>query len=150
MKEELETWRRTTGLEYLAKPEEDMLKNALEMSPKKIVDLDLRDLDALLIILANYHVYLSAQLGVISAKVSFLEDQLLRVVGPVASKYSAGSAVERRAIAIQRADESVKKMDGQLSTEKIKLEMLRPVCDAVRTKIDTMRRIYDRRARERN
>lgn len=150
MKEELENWRKTTGLDFLAKPEEDVLKNALELTPKQTSGLDLKDLDALLIVLTNYHVYLSSQLGIVSAKAGFLDDELMKRVGPVASKYTAGSAHERRAIALARGDDSLKKLDAQLSSEKIKLEMLRPVCDAIRIKIDTLRRIYDRRARERN
>lgn len=149
MKEELENWRKTTGLDFLIRPDEDMLKTALEMSPKEIIGLDLRDLDGYLIIFSNYHVYLSSQLGIIGAKVGYLEDSLMKQAGPTASRITAGSAQERRAIAIQKGDESLKKIATQLGSERIKLEMLRPVVDAIRTKIDTMRRIYDRRARER-
>lgn len=145
MREEIEKWREQAGLNYFVKPGTDPLKKAIDLSVD-IDDLNLVQMDETLLVLSNYHNYLSSQAGIIAARVSYLEEALSEKLDLKASRFTASSAAERRAIAVSRDDE-LKELKSRLSKEQSKQLMLRPIIDSVRLKIDALKKIYDRRGR---
>jgi hypothetical protein len=145
MKQEIDQWRENSGLNYFARPGEDPLKRAIEMAAN-VNDLNLEQMDESLLVLSSYHNFLSSQSGIISARVAYLEDSLSTRLDLKAARYTAGSAAERRAIALSRDDE-LSALKEQLSKEQTKQLMLRPVVDSIRLKIDALKKVHDRRGR---
>jgi hypothetical protein len=145
MKVEIDKWREQAGLNYFVKPEGDPLKKAIDLSVD-IDDLNLVEMDKAMLVLSNYHSYLSSQAGIIAARVFFLEDELNSRIDLKASRYAAPSAAERRAVAISK-DEDARKLKERLAKEQTKQLMLRPIVDSIRLKIDALKKIYDRRGR---
>lgn len=145
MKSEIEKWRNDMGFNFLVRPEQDTLKSALELSTN-INNLNVEEIDKVLLVLSAYHSFLSSQLGMLDARVSYLEDELNSKLNLKASKYTAPSAAERRAIAISR-DKDAAQLDKKLIKEKSKKNMLRPIVDSIRVKIDAIKKIYDRGGR---
>ena len=145
MKSEIDQWREQAGLNYFVKPETDPLKGAIDLSVN-IDDLDLVAIDKALLVLSNYHNYLSSQAGIIAARVMFLEDSLNSKIDLRAARYTQPTAAERRAIAVSK-DENMQKLKERLTKEQTKQLMLRPIVDSIRLKIDALKKIYDRRGR---
>lgn len=143
--EDVEKWRTDMGLDFLVRPGEDSLKSALELSTN-IDSLNLEELDETLLVLSAYHNFLSSQLGMLSARVAYLEDELDSKLNLRAAKYSAPSAAERRAIAISK-DKGLLQTEENCIGERIKLNMLKPIVDSIRLKIDALKKIYERRGR---
>jgi hypothetical protein len=137
-------WRREAGLVYIENQEKDLLQEAIQFSASHLKTVKLEQFDELMLVLSNYYVYLHSQLGILSARVQHLEDAFDIAVAPLATKYGASHARERRAIAISKSD-ILQKKKAQLDNEQAKLEMLRPVCDTIKNKIYVMSKIYDRR-----
>ena len=148
MKTEIDQWREQSGLNYFVKPESDPLKRAIDLSVN-IDDLNMVEMDQTLLVLSNYHTYLSSQSGIIGARVLYLEDALNSKIDLKASRYTAPSAAERRAIAISR-DEDMQLLKEKLNKEQTKQLMLRPIVDSIKLKIDALKKIYDRRGRSIN
>jgi len=139
-------WRREAGLVYIENQEVDLVKEAIQFSGREVRSINLEQFDELMLVLSNYYIYLHSQLGIISARVRHLEESFDIEVAPLASKYGASHAKERRAIAISK-NEILQKKKIILDRETAKLEMLRPVCDTIKNKIYVMSKIYDRRVR---
>ena len=145
MKNDIEEWRKNTGLEFFSRPMEDPLKNAIELSTG-IDDLDLVGMDKALLVLSNYHNYLSSQMGIINARVIYLEDSYNSQLDLRAGKYTAPSIAERKAIAIAKSDD-LGSLKEKLIKEQAKQAMLRPILDSIKLKIDALKKIFDRRGR---
>ena len=147
VKEKISSWRKIVGLDFIKCPDKDPLKFALELSSSTIKNLPLEDIDEILLALSNYHIYLHSELCTIAARLLYLEDELNMLVAPVTSKLKGGHAMERRAIAICNSDKMLA-LNKQLLVEKAKFEMLKPVCETIRTKIFSLNKIYERRMKE--
>lgn len=147
MDKDVAEWRRETGLDFIKNQGQDILKDAIEFSSTELKNINLSEFDELMLVLSNYYVYLHSQLGILNARVQYLEEDLNMHVAPKASKFSAGHAGERRALAISK-DEVLLERSRRLGNEKAKLEMLRPVCDTIKNKIFVMSKIYDRRLKD--
>lgn len=148
MKEEIVNWQKTSGLDLIGKPSEDILRQALELYDVGAEKLTIQDLDLMLLSLSNYLIYMNAEIGKITANVNFLEDKLTKRCTPLTSSYTARHFAERRALAIEKKPE-LKEIDDMLVRERYKLDMIKPIADSIRVKVDSLRRVYDRRARER-
>ncbi len=149
MKEEIAAWRKEMCLDMITKPEDDPLKAAVQFEP---VDFDAvvpKEMDRHLMVLTNYYTFLQSQLGIISARTSYLEEQLNLKVNIRSQKFGASHASERRALAINK-DAELMKLDGELGKEKAKFNMLNPIIIGIKNKIDSMKKIYDRKIRDRN
>ena len=146
MSKTVSDWRREAGLVYIENQKIDLLRDAIKFSAQQVRSVTLEEFDELLLVLSNYYIYLHSQLGILSARVQHLEGVFDIDVAPIAAKYGASHARERRAIAIAK-NEKLQKQKSQLDIEQAKLEMLRPVCDTIKNKIYVMSKIYDRRVR---
>jgi len=146
MSKTISDWRQQAGLVYIENQEKNMLKDAIKFSAPELKSVTLEQFDELMLVLSNYYVYLYSELGILSARVQNLEDAFDIRVAPLAAKYGASHAKERRAIAISK-HEILQEFKAQMDNEKAKLEMLRPVCDTIKNKIYVMSKIYDRRVR---
>lgn len=147
VKEKISSWRGRVGLDFIKCPAKDPLKFALELGSSTIKNLPLEDIDEILLALSNYHIYLHSELGTITARVIYLENDLNMLVAPATSRLKGGHALERRAIAISANDKMIG-LNKQLLAEKAKLEMLKPVCETIKTKIYSLNKIYERRLKE--
>lgn len=148
MKDEIVKWTKMSGLDLITKPAEDALKKALELYDVGAEKLTMQDLDVMILALSNYLIYINLEIGKLTANANYLEDALTKQCTPLSSNYTARHFAERRAIALQK-NPSLKEIDEQLIREKFKLDTIKPVADAIRTKVDSLRRVYDRKARER-
>ena len=146
MSKSVADWRREAGLVYIENQPKDMLKDAIKFSAHELRSVSLEQFDELMLVLSNYYIYLYSELGVLLARVQNLEEAFDIRVAPLAAKYGASHARERRAIAISK-HEVLQELKAQMDNEKAKLEMLRPVCDTIKNKIYVMSKIYDRRIR---
>jgi hypothetical protein len=148
MKEEISKWTKMSGLDMIDRPSEDVLRRALELYDVGAEKLTMSDLDLMILALSNYLIYINLEIGKLTANTNYLEDALTKQCTPLSSNYTARHFAERRAIALQK-NPKLKEIDDQLIKEKFKLDTIRPVADAIRTKVDSLRRVYDRKARER-
>lgn len=149
MKEEIAAWRKEMCLDMIVKPSDDPLKSAVQFEPIDFDAIHPKEMDRHLMVLTNYYSYLQSQLGTISARMSYIEEQLNLKVNIKAQRFGASHAAERRALAINK-DVELKKLDDELSKERVKFNMLNPVIVGVKNKIDSMKKIYDRKIRDRN
>jgi len=147
MSETIADWRTKAGLIYIENQEKDLLREAIKFSAPQLKSITLEQFDELMLVLSNYYVYLHSELGTLSARVQHLEEAFDISAAPLAAKYGASHARERRAIAISKHEFLGEKKE-QLDNERAKLEMLRPVCDTIKNKIYVMSKIYDRRTRD--
>ncbi len=146
MQEQIVAWRKNTGLDFIELGHKDILKEAIKISPTELRQISMPQFDELMLVLSNYYIYLQSELGILIARSEYLQEAFNNAVAPRASKYGASHAGERRAIAVSR-DDNLIKMQSKVRVEKTKLEMLRPINDAVRQKMYVMSKIFDRRAR---
>jgi len=146
MKTTVADWRKKAGLVYIENQGNDILQEAIKFSAPQLKSVDLEQFDELMLVLSNYYIYLYSEFGILSARVRLLEDAFDIEVTPLATRYGASHAKERRAMAIAK-NEKLQKQKAQLDNEQAKLEMLRPVCDTIKNKIYVMTKIYDRRVR---
>lgn len=141
-------WRNAMGLNYILRPKEDVLERSIQVDGRTISTIPMSEFDDTLTSLSNYYMFLQASIGDIAAKIHHINEVLDRKCSEVASKMSGGHYLERKALALSK-DEALDKLNTKLNEYRSKLELLRPVAEGVRMKLETLRRIYDRRARER-
>lgn len=116
-------WKEDAGLALIGRPGIDLIKWAIqyEISPEDIKDEDrVKEYDRVLLVLSNYFLYLQAECGTISARFSYALDMRRN-----------GEFVEEDIL-----------MDG-----KAQLNILRPILDGLKIKIDSLRKIYDMQIR---
>ena len=135
------------GLDFIRRPQEDKLKTAIELSSIQLDNVPLSDLDEFLLVLSNYYLFLGSQMGVLSARARFLSDDVSDKVASRGAKMDGGTAHERRALIIS-TNEEIGKLNNRLLETRAKLSMLEPVYDAVKLKVDSLKRIYFRRTSE--
>jgi hypothetical protein len=145
MREELEAWKNKNLLNNIATPEVDPIKRALSIG-KELCDLPIQDIEDVLLVLSNYYVYLSSEIGHLSARINYLDGELMRIVSGTHTNHKYFTE-KRQAIVAE--DAQAGKIDGTLILEKSKYEILKPIVDGLRFKIDAVKRIHDRRARSR-
>lgn len=116
-------WIDEIGLTLIKRPLIDEVKTALEIEePFDYSDDDARiAFDRAMMVLSNYYLFLQAELGAINGRISYLVDC-------IRDNLEIDSEV--------------------LANEKAKGQKLRPILDGLRTKIDTMRKIYDMQIRK--
>lgn len=136
------------GLEFIRRPQEDKLKTAIELSSIQLDNVPLVDLDEFLLILSNYYLFLGSQSGILAARARVLSDDINDKVAKRGAKIEGGTAHERRALIIS-TDEEMGRLNNRLLETRAKLSMLEPVYDAIKMKIDSLKRIYFRRTSER-
>jgi len=125
----------------------DPLSIAIKIMGREFGSLEFSDMDDIIISLSNYFGFLSKQVGEITARIIIFEDRLDLTVAPKASRYGASHARERRAIVIA-SHEDIGKLNNQLIEEKVKLEILKPICESIKMKVYSLNRIYERRVKE--
>lgn len=115
MKDEIERWKTATGLSSISMGDKDCIQYAMDVEGVELTTLNVIQLDEVLSILANYHIFLASEMGTLFARVKYLEAN-----GP----------------------------SGDLNLQRAKLNMVKPVHDAIKVKIDVLKKIYDRHVRE--
>lgn len=146
--ESFELWKDSMGFSYFKRPEEDFLKIALDVSTN-IDSFSPDEIDRAILVLSNYHNFLSFQLGELSAKVKFGYDKLNYNIDLIANKFNASNSSERRALAIAN-DENIQSYKDSLEKEEFKKNTLQPVVDSLKIKIFALQKIYERRIRSLN
>lgn len=136
-----EQWKDQLGLSFVYRPEEDPLRRAFRV--ESLSTSSLREFADLILVLSNYLVFLNYQIGVIYGRMSSLEESLKLKSTAIASRYKAGHLDERRALAIMD-DDSLSATDKEIRGLKAKLGILRPVSDAVKIKLDSLKRIFEK------
>ena len=147
MKEEISNWRTKMGLDFITRPQEDKLKAAVELSTIQLDNMPLVDLDEFLLVLSNYYVYLGSEIGRLSARARFLSDELQYKVSNKTQSIGGGTAEERRSLIIS-LDEKLGDLSKTLTMTRAQIEQLNPVYDAIKMKLDSLKRIYFRRTSE--
>lgn len=112
VKKEIETWKESTRISNISLGDTNEIKAAMGLGAKEISSFSLRELDESLIVLTNYLIYVSYEMGRLFAMVRFLE-----------------STDDRQ----------------KLNIERVKLNIVKPVHDALKVKIDILKKIYDRK-----
>lgn len=135
------------GLDFIKRPQEDKLRSAIELSTIQLDNMPLVDLDEFLLVLSNYYVFLGSEIGRLSARAKFLNDELQFKVSKKTSAIGGGTADERKALIVS-LDESLSELNRKLTITRAKTQQLSPVYDAIKVKIDSLRRIYFRRTTE--
>jgi hypothetical protein len=92
---------------FITSPSEDPLRKAIQAGGE-LADANPRDIDEVVIVLTNYHFFLSSEMGRIYAALIATNSEMMRA----------------------------------------KLNMIKPVVEAVKVKIDALKKIYDRKIRE--
>jgi hypothetical protein len=143
-----EAWRTNMGLNFILRPKEDVLEKSISMDGRSVSTAAMAELDDMLTTLSNYYLFLQSSVGEVAAKIHYINEVLDRKCSEAASKVQGGHYFERKALVLAR-DEKLNNMNDKLTEYRAKLEILKPIADGVKMKLETMRRIYDRRARER-
>jgi hypothetical protein len=147
MKEEISAWRKGMGFDYIKRPAEDKLAAVFEVSSQMLDNIPLAELDDMLLILSNYYVFLGSEMGRISASIVFLTDSLKHSVAKKSSRMEGGTAMERHALIVAK-DEELSVLNRKLIAANSKREMLQPIYDSIKIKIDSLKRVYFRRTSE--
>lgn len=141
MKEIIEAFKKYTGLAYIGRPEEDEINKALKVNKES----DGNELANALLVLSNYFIYLKYEFSQIHARVAFMREELNKEIMPSAAKHKSYDKDERKYSALINADESWQQLQNTIEAEKIKLDLLGPVLDGIKTKIDVLRTIIERK-----
>lgn len=114
----IKDWLQDVGANEIKRPNVDVVMETLNSD----IFNDEQDVDVgkPLVILSNYFLYLKAQEGIIAGRVSYLLDAY------------------RSNIEIDQDD---------LTNEKAKLAIIRPIIDGVKNKIDVLKKILDKQIR---
>lgn len=144
MKEEISNWRKDVGLDFIKRPYKDKLESAITCSSNELDKMEMSELDELMIVLSNYHLFISSEIGRLSASIRFLDDKLNMSVAKKTAKMDKGTATERYALVIATS-EDLSKENEKLTMARCKREQLYPIHDAIKIKLDIMKRIFFRR-----
>lgn len=145
---QINDWRKSIGLNLVQRPGEDILVKCIQTDGGSLHDMSMRELDESIVALSNYYLFLKSTIGDLASKIQYINDLIDRKCSEAAAKMTGGHFLERKALALSK-DESLDKMNDKLNEFRAKIQLLEPVTDGIRTKLDIVRRIYDRRARER-
>lgn len=115
LKDDIDNWKKQVGLSTLSLGDGGEVEYALSIKGSGITLLSITQLDEVMTILANYLIFLAHEMGVLYARVKYLENSKNREL---------------------------------LQSERIKYNIIRPVHDAIKVKIDLLKKIYDRKMRE--
>ena len=115
LKKEIEDWRKQLGLNTLDLGDKTEIEFAMNVRGADLTALSIVQVDEVMSILANYLLYLAHEMGILFARVKYLES-----AGPKRHLYG----------------------------ERAKLNIIKPVHDAIKVKIDLLKKIYDRRVKE--
>ena len=143
MKELVDAFKKYTALSYIGKPEEDEINKALKLS--KLDDKDYSQLPDAVLVLSNYLIYLKWEFSQSVARVNLLRDNLNRGVLPLASKLTKVFDADERRYQIIDSNEDFQKLNDLINCEKIKLDMLKPVMDAIEVKINVLKTLLERK-----
>lgn len=144
MKEEIDSWKRETGISTITSGDVSEISYILNATTKEIVSSSPDRVSEIVIALSNYYIYIGYQSGLIAARVQFLSEELEIKTSAAAAGISSPSVKERNALAITR-DSSLAELHRRLSVEKAKLEIIKPVVEAVRQKMYILGRYVDRK-----
>ena len=126
---------------------EDILEYALKSTGSELNSIDMSELDDVMIALTNYNIFINAQLGRLNAQAEFLENNLNKQMAEKVSRMGNGGFAERKILAISTVDK-FNESDNNIKMVRSKINMLQPISNSLRIKIDCVKRIYDRRARQ--
>ncbi len=112
---QIENWRKQTGLSTIEMGDKSEVEYAMGICGTALTTLSPVQMDEVMSNLANYLLFMAHEMGVIFARVRYLE-----AVGP----------------------------RDKLVVERAKLNIIKPVHDAIKVKIDLLKKIYDRKVRE--
>lgn len=115
VKNEIIRWQKEIGLSTLELGPKGEIEYAMNIHGGDLSELSIVQMDEVMSILANYLLFIAHQMGLIYARVKYLESR-----GP----------------------------KGKLLIERAKLNIIKPVHDAIKVKIDLLKKIYDRRVKE--
>lgn len=115
IKEKIDKWRKEVGLTFIGLGDKELISYAMNVQGSDLANLTLVQMDEVMSILANYLLFLAHEMGVLFARVKYLE--------------------------------SIRSMN-LLYAERAKLNIIKPVHDAIRVKIDLMKKIYDRKVKD--
>lgn len=141
MKEIIEAFKKYTGLAYIGRPEEDEINKALKVNKES----DGNELANALLVLSNYYIYLKYEFAQINSRVAYMREELNKEILPVAARHKSYDKEERRVTALVNADENWQAIGNTIEAEKIKLDLLGPVLEGIKTKVDSLRTVLDRK-----
>lgn len=121
---EISKWRDETGISLIDKPETDVIKWALGLNetPEDLGEENwLRQYNKAILVLSNYYLYLESECGLSVARFAYSLD------------------LKKNGVAV---DEEV------IMDNKAKMNILRPILDGLKNKIDALRKIYDMQIRK--
>lgn len=144
---QINDWRKSIGISLVQRPAEDTLEKCIQVDGGTLNSMPMRELDESIVALSNYYLFLKATIGDLASRVQYINDLLDRKCSEAAAKMSGGHFLERKALALSK-DTSLDKMNDKLNEYRAKIQILEPVTDGIKMKLDVVRRIYDRRARE--
>jgi len=146
MKEQIKKWQEDIGFAFIVRPGEDILKKIIGCDGVILNSVEMEELDNILMSLSNYYLFLQSTVGETSARVNYLKSELDKHTNVEAAKKTGGHFSERKALAM--VDNSkLELLSSRLIEEQVKLEMLVHVSNGIKSKIDIIKKIYDRRVR---
>jgi hypothetical protein len=146
LKEVIAKWRMETGLDFIKRPDNDLLKQCIELDGRELKALSGEQLDEAILVLSNYYLYLRSESGAIAGRIETMEDVIASASCELLGSMQYSNAAERRAKAIK--EPQMAPIASRVKEERAKRALLEPVVEGIRTKIDVLRRILERRARE--
>lgn len=140
MKEVIEAFKKYTGLAFIGRPEEDEINKALKMNKES----DGNELANALLVLSNYYIYLKYEFAQIHARVAYMREELNKELLPAAAKHKSYDKDERK-YAVLINSESWQQLQNTIEAEKIKLDLLGPVLEGIKTKIEVLKTLIERK-----
>ncbi len=144
MKEEMQKWKEEIGMEAIQRPASDTLTEALSFSSRELSAVENDKLHDILMTLSNYYLFLQTQVGLLYSRLSYMKEMINKSSAAKASSMKVGGIDERRLLVVA-SDEALNKQDEQCMLLKAKLDILRPLADGIKVKIDSVQRILYRK-----
>lgn len=149
MKESLDAWKNDTGLNYISRPG-DFLEEAINFSNEDLANATPDELSEVLLCLSNYYLYLQNESGHIYARLSVMRSRLDQAIYEESWRNGTIYSLEERRAKVVSENEDLAATNEKLLAEKAKLDIIKPVLEGLKTKIDSIQRIMFNKSKQRD
>ena len=146
MREQIEEWQSTMGINAISKDTSEVSK-ILAMAPSEVEGSSVGELRHYLLTLSYYKVFLVWQVGQIKSYVDYYGSKLNYKCDSLSGTYQAYSREERQALAIKN-DPQLLTIFDKLQEYQLKYNQLRNLPDAIQVLMDKIDRLEFRKSKE--
>lgn len=148
VRDEMKEWSEQLGLSPIGQHQVPDVDFAVSFGLSGLEDLSFEDLDAAMVRLSSYLIYLSSQKGSVMARLSLIESSFNQRLNAATEKMLGDNRwrtyPERRALAI-RLDSRLRELEAKVMKLKAQAEKLRDLPHSIEVKVNVLKSAYQRK-----